>query len=110
MMLRDSRHEPPRPLNIGCAGAFAALSERPTHAADVINIQFTPFSAFYSPLDTNPAVLAETIAVYRKLGNWSPHVEITQPAFEAVVDIFQHAGLIGKRYAYEDVAVSPPSA
>ena len=27
-----------------------------------------------------------------------PHVEITRPAFEATLDIFQHAGLITKRH------------
>ncbi len=32
-----------------------------------------------------------------------PHVEITRPAFEATLDIFQHAGLITKRHKYEDV-------
>src|SRR5262249_33858522 len=37
--------------------------------------------------DTDPAVLAATIAAYQKLGNWSPHVEITRPAFEATLDI-----------------------
>ncbi len=39
-------------------------------------------------------MLAETIAAYQGLGNWSPHVEITRPAFESTVDIFLHAGLI----------------
>ena len=50
-------------------------------------------------------MLTETIATYQKLGNWTPHVEITRPAFEATLDIFKHAGLITKRHAYEDVVV-----
>lgn len=54
-------------------------------------------------------VLAATIAAYQKLGNWSPHVEITRPAFEATLDIFQHAGLITKRHRYEDVVAPPPA-
>jgi NitT/TauT family transport system substrate-binding protein len=58
---------------------------------------------------TDPTVLAATIAAYQKLGNWSPHVEITRPAFEATLDIFQHAGLITKRHAYEDVVAPPPA-
>ena len=58
--------------------------------------------------DIDQSVLASTIAAYQKLGNWSPHVEITRPAFEATLDIFQHAGLITKRHAYEDVVAQPP--
>ena len=59
--------------------------------------------------DIDAAVLTETIATYQKLGNWTPHVEITRPAFEATLDIFQHAGLITKRHAYADAVVSPPA-
>jgi NitT/TauT family transport system substrate-binding protein len=58
---------------------------------------------------TDPAVLAATIAAYQRLGNWSPHVEITRPAFDATLDIFQHAGLITRRYKYEDVVAPPPA-
>jgi len=53
-------------------------------------------------------VLAATIASYQKLGNWSPHVEITRPAWEATVDIFLHSGLITRRHRYEDVIAPPP--
>jgi len=53
--------------------------------------------------DTGEDVLADCIATYQKLGCWTPHVEITRPAFEATLDIFQHAGQITKRHAYEDV-------
>jgi NitT/TauT family transport system substrate-binding protein len=55
-------------------------------------------------------VLAATIGSYQKLGNWSAHVEITRPAWEATVDIFLHAGLITKRHRYEDVIAPPPGA
>ncbi len=54
-------------------------------------------------------VLTVTIATYQKLGNWTPHVEITRPAFEATLDIFQRAGFITKRHSYED-AIAPPPA
>jgi NitT/TauT family transport system substrate-binding protein len=59
--------------------------------------------------DIDPAVLTATIATYQKLGNWSPHAEITRPAFEATLDIFQHAKLITKRHRYEDVVAPPPA-
>ncbi len=62
---------------------------------------------YFKDIDT--AVLAATISTYQKMGNWSPHVEITRSAFNATVDIFMHAGLITKRHAYEDVIASPPA-
>jgi NitT/TauT family transport system substrate-binding protein len=54
-------------------------------------------------------VLTKTIAAYQKLGCWTPHVEITRPAFEVTLDVFQHAGLITRRHKYEDVIAQPPT-
>lgn len=73
-----------------------------TPAAEVAKVEAPYFK------DIDPAVLTATIATYQKLGNWTPHVEITRPAFEATLDIFQHAGLITKRHAYDDVVAPPP--
>src|SRR6059036_1994992 len=63
-------------------------------------------SAFFPEIDR--AVLASTIAYYQKLGCWTPHVEISRPAFEVALDVFQHSGLITKRHRYEDVVAAPP--
>lgn len=60
--------------------------------------------------DIEGKVLAECIATYQKLGCWTPHVEITRPAFEATLDIFEHAKLITKRHRYEDVVAPPPGS
>jgi NitT/TauT family transport system substrate-binding protein len=54
-------------------------------------------------------VLAQTIATYQKLGCWTPHVEITRPAFEVTLDVFEYAGLISKRHNYDDVIAQPPA-
>jgi NitT/TauT family transport system substrate-binding protein len=54
-------------------------------------------------------VLTQTIATYQNLGCWTPHVEITRPAFEVTLDVFQYAGLITKRHKYEDVIAQPPA-
>jgi NitT/TauT family transport system substrate-binding protein len=64
--------------------------------------------SFFPEIDR--AVLAATIATYQKLGCWTAHVEITRPAFEATLDVFQHAKLITRRHAYEDVIAAPPDA
>jgi NitT/TauT family transport system substrate-binding protein len=63
-------------------------------------------ASFFPEVDR--AVLIATLTAYQKLGCWTPHVEITRPAFEATLNVFQHAGLITKRHAYEDIVVSPP--
>ena len=54
-------------------------------------------------------VLTQTIAAYQKLGCWTPHVEITRPAFEVALDVFEYAGLISKRHKYDDVIAQPPA-
>jgi len=59
--------------------------------------------------EIHPAVLTSTIGYYQKLGCWSPNVEITRPAFEVALDVFQYAGLITKRHRYEDVVAPPPA-
>jgi NitT/TauT family transport system substrate-binding protein len=63
-------------------------------------------ASFFPEIDR--AVLTSTIAYYQKLGCWTPHVEITRPAYEAALDVFLHAGLITKRHPYEDVVAAPP--
>jgi len=54
-------------------------------------------------------VLAQCISSYQQLGCWTPHVEITRPAFEVALDVFQHSGSIKQRYAYDQVCAAPPS-
>jgi len=65
-------------------------------------------ASFFPEIDR--AVLTSTIGYYQKLGCWSPHVEITRPAFEAALDVFHHSKLITKRHRYEDVIAAPPNA
>jgi NitT/TauT family transport system substrate-binding protein len=74
-----------------------------TPAAEVAKAE----AAFFPEIDR--AVLAATIAYYQKLGCWTPHVEITRPAFEAALDVFEHSKLITKRHRYEDVVAPPPA-
>ncbi|MBE0622905.1 MAG: ABC transporter substrate-binding protein [Burkholderiales bacterium] len=74
-----------------------------TPAAKVAEVE----ASFFPKIDR--AVLTQTIATYQKLGNWTPHVEITRPAFEVTLDVFEYAGLITKRHKYEDVIAQPPA-
>jgi NitT/TauT family transport system substrate-binding protein len=73
-----------------------------TPAADIAAAEASFFPGIHRD------VLTSTIAAYQKLGNWTPHVEVTRPAFEAALDVFQHSGGVTKRHKYEDVIAPPP--
>ncbi len=60
--------------------------------------------------DTDEDVLADCIATYQKLGCWTPHVEITPPAFEVTMDVFEHFGTLKERYRYDQICALPPAA
>ncbi len=55
------------------------------------------------------AVLTDCIATYQQLGCWTPHVEITRPAYQATMDIFEYNGLLKERYRYEQICAEPPA-
>jgi NitT/TauT family transport system substrate-binding protein len=74
-----------------------------TPAAEVARAEASFFA------EIHPAVLTSTIGYYQKLGCWSPHVEITRPAYEVALDVFEHSKLITKRHRYEDVVAPPPA-
>jgi NitT/TauT family transport system substrate-binding protein len=62
--------------------------------------------SFFPGIDLE--VLAQCIASYQQLGCWTPHVEITRPAFEVALDVFEHFGTLKERYAYDQVCAAPP--
>ncbi len=59
--------------------------------------------------DIDPAVLEDCIATYQTLGCWTPHVEITEEAFAAILDIFTYCDVIDTRYSYEQICAKPPA-
>ena len=74
-----------------------------TAAADIAKAEKPYFP------DIDEAVLADCIATYQRLGCWTPHVEITRPAFEAILDIFEYNGTLKERYRYEQICAAPPA-
>jgi len=58
--------------------------------------------------DIDESVLADCIATYQQLGCWTPHIEITRPAYEVTLDVFEYNGLLNDRYRYEQVCAEPP--
>jgi NitT/TauT family transport system substrate-binding protein len=73
-----------------------------TPAADIAKAE----ASYFPGIDVG--VLTKTIAFYQKLGCWTPHVEITKPAYEVTLDVFQHIGRVKRRYAYEEICALPP--
>ena len=59
--------------------------------------------------DIDEDVLAKCISAYQDLGTWTPHVEITEPAFDVILDVFEHFGTLKERYRWDQVCVSPPA-
>lgn len=59
--------------------------------------------------EIDEAALTRCIATYQTLGCWTPHVEITQAAYEATMDIFAYNGLLKERYAYDLICARPPA-
>jgi NitT/TauT family transport system substrate-binding protein len=59
--------------------------------------------------DIDEDVLAQCIASYQDLGTWTPHVEITEPAFDVILDVFEHFGTLKERYSWDQICVLPPT-
>ena len=55
--------------------------------------------------DTDINVLVETIRSYQKLGCWKSDPHISRLAYDNLIDVFLHSGLIKKKYDYESVIV-----
>ncbi|MEP0941486.1 MAG: ABC transporter substrate-binding protein [Rhizobiaceae bacterium] len=71
-------------------------------AAEIARAQ----KSYFPKIDED--VLTACIDTYQKLGNWTPHIEITPAAYEATLDIYQYAGGLEQRFPYEDVCATPP--
>ena len=82
------------------AAARQFLNQAP--AAEITALQ----QSYFPGVDA--AALESCISSYQRLGCWTPHVEITRPAFEVTLDIFEYTGGITERYPYEMVCASPP--
>ncbi|MBD3670096.1 MAG: ABC transporter substrate-binding protein [Gammaproteobacteria bacterium] len=58
--------------------------------------------------DIDRPVLEATITSYQAMGTWSPGVEIPREAYETLLDVFLHSGVITQRHAYDAVVAPPP--
>ena len=59
---------------------------------------------------TQRAALVRGLEACQSLGCWGGEPTIEVSHYEAALDVFQHAGLISKRYPYRDMVVAAPDA
>ncbi len=83
------------------ASARQFLNQAP--AAEISAIQ----QAWFPGVD--PVALESCISSYQKLGCWTPHIEISRPAFDVILNIFEYCGGISERYPYEMVCAPVPT-
>lgn len=95
-------------LDTDMAGAFMkAYQKARVYMNEASADEIADSQKAYFP-NIDKAVLSDCIATYQALGNWSPHVEITDSAYEATLDIYQYAGGLKTRHPYESVCQKPP--
>lgn len=67
----------------------------------------TLLQAFFPAIESG--VLRQTLQTYQQLACWTPQAEISQTAYEKLLDVFMHSGLISQRHPYQTAIVSPPA-
>jgi len=72
--------------------------------ADEISRQIQPLLPAIAP-----PVLTQTIAAYQKLGTWTGQARISEASYEKTLDVFEFAGQIQRRHAYNQLVCEPPS-
>ena len=92
------------PAAVAFTRAYAAARQ---HLNQVPAAEIAATVQSYFPA-IDPRALTGCIAVYQQLGCWTPHVEITPQAFDAILDIFEYTGGIDQRYAWSQICAPPP--
>jgi len=62
--------------------------------------------SFFPTID--PAVLIHTVKTYQQLGCWTADPAISLAAYDNLLDVFLHSGLIQQRHPYQAAIVTPP--
>ena len=59
--------------------------------------------------NTDRAALRDCIAAYQALGTWCVDPEITEPAYQVTLDVFEHAGVLSRRHDFAALCAHPPA-
>lgn len=65
------------------------------------------FEAGFFP-EIDQQVLIDTVQAYQGLGCWTGNINISEKAYNTLLDVFENSGLISQRYPYHTVISSPP--
>jgi NitT/TauT family transport system substrate-binding protein len=63
-------------------------------------------ASFFPGID--PAILAAAVRAYQALGCWDGGIGIPRALYEQALNVFEAAGAIERRHAYDDVCVELP--
>lgn len=58
-------------------------------------------AGFFPDIDQD--VLVDTVNAYQQLGCWSNNINISQQAYETLLDVFEYSGRISQRFPYDSV-------
>ncbi len=96
-------------LSTNMASAFTrAYSKARQYLHDTPAKEVAQLEKEYFP-DTELSALTQCIERYQALGCWTPHINITQEAWNVTLDVYEHTGGITERYDYHSVCAHPPS-
>ena len=59
--------------------------------------------------NTDQAALTDCIAAYQALGTWCVDPEITEPAYQVTLDVFEHAGVLSRRHDFAALCTAAPA-
>ena len=58
--------------------------------------------------DMATEAVAKAVRYYQNLGAWTGDIAVEPGLYEAALDVYEHAGMVGSRHAYDKVVVPPP--
>ena len=59
--------------------------------------------------DTDASALRDCVASYQQLGTWCVDPEITEPAYQVTLDVFEHAGVLSQRHDFAALCTQAPA-
>ena len=59
--------------------------------------------------ETDRSALTDCIAAYQALGTWCVDPEITEPAYQVTLDVFEHAGVLSRRHDFAALCTQAPA-
>lgn len=77
-------------------------------AASADEIAQLMFEAGFFP-DIDQQVLINTVKAYKNLGCWTDDINISEKAYNTLLDVFVYNGLIKQRFPYQSVIASGPA-